>query len=477
MRFALIDRLRPPGRPRTLAWMRAWQALLACSLALDVDTAAADSPWSLHSLLDAPSNLRLEGASRARYEALSGQIRPGLDASDELLNFRTNLLIEYTAGRFRVGGEIFDSRAYLGDEGSSVSTNEVNALEVVQAYVAADFAKVFGSDASASVQAGRYTANLGSRRLVSADDYRNTMNAFTGVRVDIKSPRVGSGTFIYALPQRRFPEDLPSILDNDIELDEESSDLVLWGGVITTPTLANGSTIDVGYLRLHERDAPDLATRNRRIGTATARWYRDASPERWDFELEGAYQFGRIRASTSPTAPDRDVSAYFYRARIGYQWSSAWKPRIQLEYDYASGDDSGTTDYERYDTLFGFRRADFAPSGIYAAVARANIRSPGVRVELTPGSRMDAFVSYRALWLASRTDSFSTSGVRDASGRSGRFAGHQLDARMRYWILPQALRFEANLVMLDKSRFLIEAPNAPDTGDTWYYSVNLTAIF
>jgi hypothetical protein len=449
-----------------------------CSLALVMDApVAAESSWSLHSLFDAPSRLRLEGATRARYEALSGQVRPGLDASDELLNFRTNLLIEFRAGRFRIGGEIFDSRAYWGDEGGAVSNNEVNALEIVQAYVAADFANVFGTDASATVQAGRYTTNLGSRRLVAADDYRNTMNGFTGVKMEFNSRRAGSGTFIYALPQRRLPEDLPSVLDNDIEMDEESSALVLWGGIITTPRFADGSAIDVGYLRLHERDTADLATRNRRIGTATARWYRDAVPGRWDFEVEGAYQDGRIRASASPTAPDRNVSAHFYRVRVGYQWATAWKPRVQLEYDYVSGDKSGTDDYERYDTLFGFRRADFAPSGIYAAVARANMRSPGIRVEMTPGPRMDAFVGYRALWLESSTDSFSTSGVRDASGRSGRFAGHQLDARMRYWILPQALRFEGDLVLLDKGRFLTEAPNAPNTGDTTYYSINLTATF
>lgn len=453
---------------------------LTCSAMLgsaSIATAADAPPWSLHSGVDAPSNLKLEGAVRARYEALSGQVRPGFDSSDELLNFRTNVLIEYKTGMFRIGGEVFDSRAYLGDNGSAVSNNEVNALEIVQAYVAADFANVFGTDAAASMQAGRYTASLGSRRLVAADDYRNTMNGFTGLKLDVKSPSAGSGTFIYALPQRRLPEDLPSLLDNEIEMDEESSDLVLWGGVITTPKLAGGTAIDVGYLRLHERDAEDLATRNRRLGTSTARWFRDAAPGHWDFEVEGAYQDGNIRASTSPTARDLDVSAYFYRVRVGYQWNSAWKPRVQIEYDHVSGDESGTSDYERYDTLFGFRRADYAPSGIYATVGRANIRSPGIRVEFAPSPRLDAFVGYRALWLESSTDSFSTSGVRDASGRSGRSAGHQLDSRLRYWIVPRALRFEADLVLLDKGRFLVDAPNAPDTGDTSYFSVNLTASF
>jgi hypothetical protein len=95
---------------------------------------------------------------------------------------------------------------------------------------------------------------------------------------------------------------------------------------------------------------------------------------------------------------------------------------------------------------------------------------------LTPSSRPDAFVSYKALWLRSRTDSLSTPGVRDPAGRSGNFAGHQLDTRLRYRLIPEVQRFEGDVVMPFKGRFLETAPNAPRTGDTYYYPLKKMSI-
>ena len=123
------------------------------------------------------------------------------------------------------------------------------------------------------------------------------------------------------------------------------------------------------------------------------------------------------------------------------------------------------------------RRADLAPAGLYNAIGRSNISTAGMRMELTPSKRLDGFVSYHALWLAERRDSFSTTGIHDAAGRSGNFAGHQLDARLRWWIRPAALRLEGDAVMLSKGRFLEVAPNAPRGGTTLYGSLNLTANF
>lgn len=84
-------------------------------------------------------------------------------------------------------------------------------------------------------------------------------------------------------------------------------------------------------------------------------------------------------------------------------------------------------------------------------------------------------LSYRLLWLAKATDSFSGTGVRDVSGRAGSFAGQQIDARVRAWIVPKRLRFEVDGIWLAKGRFLTGAPNAPATGDGTYLSLNLTA--
>jgi hypothetical protein len=48
---------------------------------------------------------------------------------------------------------------------------------------------------------------------------------------------------------------------------------------------------------------------------------------------------------------------------------------------------------------------------------------------------------------------------------------------VRYWLVPQVWRLEADAVLLMKGRFLEDAPNAPATGDMHYLSLNLSAAF
>ena len=126
---------------------------------------------------------------RLRLEEIQGQPRVGFDRNDGLFNIRTILSAEYRGDRIRVGAELFDSRVYGGDPGTPISTNEVNALELVQAYVAGDIDVPQGPGSRLSLTAGRMTLNLGSRRLVAADDYRNTTNGYTGLRADLSAPR------------------------------------------------------------------------------------------------------------------------------------------------------------------------------------------------------------------------------------------------------------------------------------------------
>jgi hypothetical protein len=423
-----------------------------------------------------PDGLTLSGSVRVRYETLDGQARAGFGAEDELFSIRTTILAEYREDGFRVGVELYDSRAYGSEPGSAIGTAEVNTLEPVQAYVGYEVREPFGRGTALAVQAGRFTLNLGSRRLVAADDYRNTTNGYTGLRADIHAGDGTAATLIYTLPQVRLPDDLPAILDNKVRLDRESFDLQLWGGLVSRPRVIAGALAEIGYFGLAERDAPGRPTRNRHLHNISARLIRDPAPGKADFEVEGIYQLGSARSSLAATAPELDVSAWFLHADAGYTFHGPLKARLSVEYDHASGDGSGRS-FGRFDTLFGMRRADLAPAGIYAQIGRANISTPGVRLEMAPTSRLDGFVAYRAMWLAERTDAFSTTSVRDPSGRSGSFAGHQIEGRVRWWLVPKRFRAEINGAWIGKGRFLEAAPNAPQTGNTHYISIAVTAAF
>lgn len=450
-------------------------SLLFLVLAAVPSAALADAP-TLQSAIGNPDDFKLSGSLRLRYEALDGQPRAGFRLEDRQLALRTTLFAEYRRGALRLGGELYDSRAYLDRPGSAIGPNEVNTFELVQAYLGADLGDALGRGTSSQIQVGRMTLNLGSRRLVAADDFRNTTNGYTGVRADLKLADATTATLIYTLPQVRLPDDLPSIQAGKVRWDRESFDLRLWGGLIARPKAVAGATAELSYFRLQEADAPATPTRNRDLHTLGVRVIRDPKAGRWDFEAEGFYQFGHVRANLAAAAPVLDVSAWFVHADLGYSFPGAARLRLSVEYDRASGDRPGGS-YGRFDTLFGMRRADLAPAGIYNAIGRANISTPGLRAEIAPGKRFDAFAAYRAMWLADRTDAFSTTGVRDASGRSGGFAGHQVEARVRYWLVPGFLRGEINALWLAKGRFLRSAPNTPTAADARYVATGFTATF
>jgi hypothetical protein len=421
-----------------------------------------------------PQGFAISATERVRAEAIGGQARAGFNSADELLNFRTTVLASYRANEVRIVGELWDSRVYGGERGTPVSTGEVNTLELVQAYVAARLSDG-GRGPIVDAQAGRFTLNLGSRRLVAADDYRNTTNGYTGARLDLTWRSGWKASAIYTLPQQRRPDALDALLHNEVRGDREGRDLVLWGAIGSRSKVLGEALLEASFFHLGERDRPGRPTRDRSLDTASVRLLREPTRSHFDLEVEGIVQRGQISTGLATNAPRQQVAAWFVHADAGYTFASRWQPRLSIEYDHASGDGSSGR-YGRFDTLFGMRRADLAPAGLYNAIARTNIASPGVRAEAVPSRQTDWFVSYRPMWLAARRDTFASTGVRDVSGLSGRFAGHQIDSRIRYRA-SRRLTLEADAVLLAKGRFLRHAPNSPRGKLTRYLSLNALATF
>lgn len=452
---------------------------LVAAAAVASPAAAQDKPWTLHEAIGAPENLTLSGSVRARYESLDGQYRPAFgDTSDQGLALRSTLFAELDLSPVRIGGEIIDARVYLNDSGSPTGTGDVNALELIQAYVAVDADDVLVPGAEASLTAGRFTMDLGSRRLVGRSAYGNATNAFAGLRADWSADAYGEALLFYSYPLQKLPRDRNGILDNEIETDRQNDDLVFWGGMYTTPKFADGGKLELFGFRLEEEDSPRLATRNRRLNTVGARLVRSPSAGRFDYEFEGGWQTGEARNSTSAAdLIDRDVDAQYLHLEVGKTFEAAWSPRVSLEYDFASGDERATDgEINRFDGLFGPRRPDFGPPGAYGPLGRSNFVSPGVRLEVAPNKRWDAMAFYRALYLDEASDSFASTGVRDATGRSGDFAGHQIEARARYWVVPKSTRLEFGFARLITGEFLENAPNATG-GEPLFGYVEVTQSF
>ena len=111
-----------------------------------------------------------------------------------------------------------------------------------------------------------------------------------------------------------------------------------------------------------------------------------------DYEVEGAWQGGSTRLSAAP-GPRVPVPAGFFHAEAGWTSGAGWRPRVSAMFDYASGDGGNSTSYGRFDALYGARRLDFGPLSLFGPIGRANVLSPGIRLEAAPSKRLDLMLS------------------------------------------------------------------------------------
>jgi hypothetical protein len=426
--------------------------------------------------------VKVSGEARGRYETLSGQFRAGGKGGDQLLAFRTLIKAEAKRGAWTFAAEMQDSRSYLGDAGTAYSTSWINPVDLLQAYAEVEVKELPGQTTT-SVQMGRMTLDIGSRRQVERVEFANVIYNYTGVHVRSRTPSGAQWHVLYVVPVTRLPADRTALSNNDISGDEEATNRKLWGLHYIRPdsftALAPGLTAELFVYGLDERDAKDNPTPNRHYTTPGFRVSRAPKTGQWDLDVEGAWRYG-TRRNTSNASDLRDlkVRAWTLHAHLGRTLDLKWQPRLVLDYDYASGDKNPTDGrYDQYERLFGSRRTDLGNTGIHGPLTPANINAPGFRIEVKPNARTDARVAYKAAYLASDTDSWVVAGVRDPQGRSGSFIGHAVDSRVRYWFKPKHLLGEVGLSLLLDSEVGRNAPNGARQGDTAFSYVQLTGYF
>ncbi|MBZ6379194.1 hypothetical protein B5C34_08995 [Pacificimonas flava] len=444
-------------------------------------TAGFSTPGLAGPLQDAlgnPDGLTIGGSIRPRVEVIDGQFRPGKNDEDAFVSIRTIVAGEYDFGGFRLGGELRDARGYAYSDGASIGVSDVNALEPLQFYAAVDAEGVIADGDALSLIGGRTTLDIGSGRVIGEPGFANSVNSFTGGQLRWKSAAGDEFIGLFVMPSNRQPTDADSIEDNEVDWDVTNDDIQLYGAHFRKADLIPGLAGEIYAFGLSEDDSTGSNTRNRDFVTYGARLVGKPGGGAVDVDFELIRQTGDTRASAAPTdLTDVDVDAWFAHGEVGYAIASPGKPRLFVFADYGTGDDPATADQEGFDKLYGKRRGDFGPTGLYGLLSRENIASVGFGATAKPFDGFDAEATFRGAWLDEKTDSFAATKVRDASGNSGDFAGTQLALRTRYWLVPQRYRLEVGGVYFTKGEFLETAPNANRNGDTRYGYVALTASF
>jgi hypothetical protein len=438
--------------------------LAALALAAPVLAQEGSKPWRLNDQVGLPDWLKVSGSIRVRGEALDGEFRsnPSLDNSDQLLMTRSHLRVDATGDQLGAVVELMDSRVFGGGDGSFVNTSIANPIDFLQAYATLELGSLAGGEHRLLV--GRETLDLGGRRLVARNKFRNTINAFDAVDW-LWSGEGGTELRVFwSLPVERLPSDKTDLLDGHPVLDEQDIDNQFYGAFLSTP-LTDTVGLELYAFQLDESAA---RSRQRQLTTPGFRMTKKAATETIDFEVESAVQFGDSRQVGSGKV---DHLAWFAHAAVGYTFDAVWKPRVQLAYDFASGDSDPTDgDNGRFDTLFGARRWEFGPTGIYGAIARSNLSSPELRFVVKPTPSSEVMAAVRGVWLAEARDAWTTARVQDPTGAAGKHVGEQVEFRVRHHILPKSVLFEWGGAYLFAGRFQDDAPGGQGQDTAYGYA-------
>ncbi|MDY6951572.1 MAG: alginate export family protein [Thermodesulfobacteriota bacterium] len=123
-----------------------------------------------------------------------------------------------------------------------------------------------------------------------------------------------------------------------------------------------------------------------------------------------------------------DVDAYGYHCLVGYRFKEmAFKPRVTLEYSYASGDSDPTDGtLETFDGAFGAKDKMYGRMNLFAW---QNLKDAQVNLELKPRRWFSFTGGYHQFWLAEQKDGWSLNpkAHRDKTGSSGDKVGRELD--------------------------------------------------
>lgn len=363
----------------------------------------------------------LEGGAqfRYRYEHRDNDLRrAGVTVDDpSLLRTRAYLGVKEIADPLRATVEFQDSRRYHSQ--FPRDDRDWNPYEFIQAYGELHFTDGLAGKVT-SLRAGRMAFETLDRRLIARNEWRNTTNTFQGVRA-----LIGRQEDAYAFDTFLFQPLIRSIDGADSASDR----LTFYGAIAHIRRYSDRITLQPFYLGLRQDGRPGLI--DRIIHSPGIRGYGEFGGSGFDYDTSLVYQFGRHGAQHH-----RAAGAV---AEIGYRFDHAWKPRLSLNYGYGSGDRNPADGSNgRFERFYGFAR----PWSNNDYFQWENLHAPKCRVEFQPVKPLRIDAGYNGYWLASDTDRWNNANLRDTTGSSGDFIGHEFDIRTRYRIAPQ---LDANL--------------------------------
>ena len=232
--------------PRVL-WLT---GLILGAFVADVETLRAEPPWRAWSALDGPAWLDVQLSQRTRFEGISADPRAEQGSDPRGLMSRTLLRAELRRPMVEGALEIQDARAFA-TAATPRSTGLVNTLEPIEAWLGVRLRGVFSEGDTLELRAGRMTLDMGSRRFLARNEFRNTTNGFNILSAAWSSAARVSLSAFGGVPVVRLPSTPEALADNAFELDAEGTSAWIFGAFAEHPELGaafEGQLLALGLL-------------------------------------------------------------------------------------------------------------------------------------------------------------------------------------------------------------------------------------
>jgi len=280
-----------------------------------------------------------------------------------------------------------------------------------------DFLNAFvdvGLNDNITVRVGRQELLYGAQRFVSPLDWSNTRRTFDGVRTLMKYDNVNIDMW--------YTQQAPVLFD---ELDRPNEDVNFYGFYATFTGLEN-KTLDVYSLNVDNETGPNGTEHVNTFGSRL----QGKTVNKLLYEVEGAFQTGTRRDT------GQNIAAYAWTAGFGYQFENVrWKPTLWFFYDYATGNEPGSGDWNRFNDLFPLGHKYL---GFIDAVQRRNIQSPNVRMTMAPTKKLNLLLWYHNFQAEEPTDTILSLGGTPGQDPTSSDFGNELDFTASYKLSPRS---------------------------------------
>jgi hypothetical protein len=444
----------------------------------------------------------LGGTGRLRYEIHEGfgiagspgslDFRDhGADVSNDYFLSRIRFHAGYSEKWFGVYAEGRSSLKLSDDRFSSTAPvakrgdgPESDSIDLHQAYFALGNLKEF----PLALKMGRQELAFGEERLVGPVGWNNIGRVFDAAMVRWKSDWASADVFT---SRTVIPEDGRFNVENEYDY---------FSGVYSTTPLLPKNTVDFYFLARNASDEAAIAVPHPQTPQPSRRdIYTIGSrikslPDQFggfDYSLEAAGQFGNFRdARAGAPAARLDHEAFAVIAQAGYTFTNLWaKPRLGLEYDFASGDnDPQDGKHETFENLFPTNHKYYGYMDFFSLQNLHDVR--GI-FQLKPTPKLNVSLEGHGFWLANTQDSFYNvvgvaRGGTSATAGTGygvnpnysQFVGTELDLVGNY-ALTKFAQIEAGYGHFFHGDYISQSLSAPTHGsrDADFCYVQLNVLF